>query len=60
MSQPDATLSIRLLLESSEDFSSRRALSGDQMRALVRLLARQAARDFVEKEQDSAGSLTNQ
>ncbi|MFS3136309.1 hypothetical protein ACLRDC_13170 [Gluconacetobacter sacchari] len=60
MSQPDATLSIRLLFECTGDVASRRDLSGEQMRALVRLLARQAAHDFVEQEQDSAGSFTDQ
>lgn len=60
MEQRNATLAVRLILDSTSPPSEHTAATNMSLRALVRLLAREAAREFVEREDNAQDDMTGQ
>lgn len=60
MEQCNATLAVRLILDSTSPPSKHTAATNMSLRALVRLLAREAAREFVEREDNAWNDVTGQ
>jgi len=60
MEQRNATLAVRLILDSTSPPSEHTAATNMSLRTLVRLLAREAAREFVEREGNAQDDMTEQ